>query len=155
MTGEITLYYGDKYSTKTSALIKALIREGEGSICFKHINDGDDYIISHCGIEFPATTIENASEIFLLLDYKITTIGIVISEFFENDITLISTIIKLRDSGYYIVLSDTTSSNTFLSSYLSSIADNCIKLNTSGERYKTISLCKNQTKKCTNKRCDK
>lgn len=144
MIGEITLYWGTMYSGKTSALINDLIKAGEGAICFKPLIDNrysNDCVVSHDGIEFPATPIQKASEIFLLLDNKITTIGIDEASLFENDPTFVPTVLKLRDMGYHVILSglDRTSEDTIFTamSYLASMADNCVKLRTKCSDCKT------------------
>lgn len=144
MSGEITLYWGTMYSGKTSALINELIKACEGAICFKPVIDNrysDDCVVSHDGIQFPATPIQKASEIFLLLDNKITTIGIDEASLFEDDPSFIPTVLKLRDMGYHVILAglDRTSEDTVFSSmaYLAAVADNCIKLRTKCNDCKT------------------
>jgi len=137
MVGEITLYWGTMFSGKTTRLINDLIKADKGAICFKPLIDNrysNDSIVSHDGLEFPATPIKQASEIFLLLTNDITTIGIDEVSLFENDLTLIPTIITLRDIGFNIILAglDRTSEDRIFTNmaYLSAIADNCIKVRT-------------------------
>lgn len=131
--GELKVYWGSMFSGKTSQLIKDLMEDGTGSICFKPSNDNrdDDVVRTHDGIEFPATPIYSASMIFMLLDDEITTIGIEEASLFLDDPTLILTIETLRDMGYKVIVTglDLTAEDVPFGQmpYIAALADECVK----------------------------
>lgn len=131
--GELKVYWGSMFSGKTSQLIKDLMQEGTGSICFKPTNDDrdEDVIRTHDGIEFPATPIYQASMIFMLLDEEVTTIGIEEASLFLDDPTLIPTVETLRDMGYKVIVTglDLTAEDVPFGQmpYIAALADECIK----------------------------
>lgn len=105
--GEVTLYWGTMFAGKSTRLITDLLRAGDGAICFKpatDTRDAKDVIVTHDGIEFPVTTVRRASEMFLYLEPRITTIGIEEVSLFYDDPTLLPTIKALRDMGYDLVM---------------------------------------------------
>ena len=135
--GEVSLFWGGMFTGKTTLLIKTLIKAGTGAICFKPSVDtrADDGVVrTHDGDEFPATAVEEASQILFLLDSEITTIGIEEASLFGSDPTLIPTIVTLRDMGYNVVISgldrDRYDQPFGQMAEIASLADGCIKLRT-------------------------
>lgn len=131
--GELTVYWGSMFSGKTSKLIADLVMAGEGSICFKPSNDvrDDEVVRTHDGFEFPATAVDSASMIFMLLDSEITTIGIEEASLFLDDPTLIPTLDTLREMGYRVIVTglDLTAEGEPFGQMpqVAAIADNAIK----------------------------
>jgi hypothetical protein len=68
----------------TDLMIEELIKDGEKSILFKHINDKNtgDFIKSN-GTCFPVTPISNCRELDMCLEPEIKTIGIDNFEYFS------------------------------------------------------------------------
>jgi len=67
----------------TATMIEELIKDGEKSILFKHINDKTSGDFIECdGTYFPATTVANCLELNLCLEHDIKTIGIDNFEYF-------------------------------------------------------------------------
>lgn len=105
--GTVTVYWGSMFSGKTTQLIKDLMYAGEGSVCFKPSTDNrdnEDIVRTHTGDEFPATVVEEASQILLLLDSEVTHIGIEEASLFLDDPTLVPTIECLREMGYHVIV---------------------------------------------------
>lgn len=65
-------------SDATSNMIKELIQDREGSICFKSVFDlsHPEDTVSSGVLEFPATPVHSCRDILMCLDSTITTIGI-------------------------------------------------------------------------------
>ncbi len=133
--GEVTLYWGTMFAGKTTRLIQDLKQAGEGAICFKPATDtrySHNISKTHDGVEFPVITIKQASDIFLLLEPHITTIGIEEASLFYDDPTLIPTIITLRDMGYNVIITGidrNLKDEPFCQMHkIAALADNCIKL---------------------------
>lgn len=135
--GEIIVYWGSMFTGKTKSLIRHLKEAGEGAICFKPMIDtryGLDIIRSHDGEEFPVTPIKQASEILLLLEPTITTVGIDEASLFYDDPTLVPTVQTLRKMGYKVVITgldmDRFGRPFGQMPVLAAIADQCYKLRT-------------------------
>lgn len=135
--GTLAVYWGSMFSGKTSALIEDLLAVGTGAICFKPAvdnRDSVDLIKTHDGIEFPATTVDEASQILYLLDSEITTIGIEEASLFMDDPTLVPTIEVLRNMGYDVIVTglDMTAEGKPFGQMptIAAISDDCYKFNT-------------------------
>lgn len=95
------------FSGKTDHLIARLIDladQGRRVIATKHALDrryGDDELVTHSGVRFPARAIEESSGLLRLIDVY-DVIGVDEAQFFDDELRAVSG--SLRESGCHVVI---------------------------------------------------